>query len=117
MKKILVVDDEGEIRDLLETRLKANGYDVVTASDGVEGLVKAKDEKPNLIILDVSMPNMDGYSFIRELQKENLKNIPVLVFTARPHLQDLFKIEGIHNYMIKPFNADEFLSKVKDLIK
>src|SRR3989338_1841917 len=101
-KKILVIDDEPEMTELLKSRLESQSYEIITAHDGEEGLEKARYEKPDLIILDVLMPKMDGYTFVRELKvEEATKGIPVIVLTAKRRMQDLFKLEGIHDYILK----------------
>ncbi len=113
-KKILVIDDEAGVLKLIATRLEANKFVVVTAVDGAEGLEVAKREKPDLIILDIQMPKMDGYSFVRELKKiSDLQSIPIIVFTAKDKMQDLFKVEGIKDYIVKPFDAEVLLAAIK----
>ncbi|MFA5060017.1 MAG: response regulator [Candidatus Omnitrophota bacterium] len=113
-KKVLVVDDDPVVLKLVKSRLEANQYEVTTASDGDEGLQKLKTQKPDLIILDVEMPRMDGYTFVVELKKhDDLKNIPIIILTAKEHLKDLFKLEGIRDYIVKPFKAEKFLETVK----
>lgn len=117
MKKVLLIDDELEIVELLKMRLEANDYTVVAAFDGTQGLEKAKKEKPDLIILDVGMPKMDGFTFVRELKKiADVKSTPVIVLTARDKMEDIFKLEGVSHYLAKPFNADELLQKVKEML-
>ncbi len=117
--KILVIDDEPEIVQLEKNRLEKNHYEVISASDGVEGIVKARDEKPDLIVLDVLMPNLDGYSFVKELKTDpDIKRIPVIVLTSRDQLRQLFEIEGLtqDNFMIKPFNGEELVHRVKKIL-
>ena len=117
-KKILLIDDEPEIVELIGNRLKANKYDVTTAADGLQGLERAKDYKPDLIILDVGMPNMDGYTFIQEFKKiDELRNIPIIILTAKTHVQGLFKSEGIADCFLKPFDTLLLLSRIKDILK
>ncbi len=116
-KKILVVDDEPDLLKMVKLRLEANEFEVFTASDGAEGIIKARDCKPDLIIVDVLMPNLDGCAFVQELKKiSEIRSIPVIIFTARPDLQDLFKKEGIDYYIIKPYQPDEFLGKIKEIL-
>ena len=80
MTKILIVDDEITFIKTAQIRLEAIGYEVITANHGLAGLEKAENEKPNLIILDILMPMMDGYTMLREIrQKEDLKDIPVIM--------------------------------------
>ena len=115
-KKVLVVDDESELLELVKMRLEGSGFDVLTASDGMEGILKVQDEKPDLIILDVLMPNLDGRGFLEQLKNiEELKGTPVIIFTARPDMQELFEKEDIKHYIIKPYNADEFLKKINEI--
>jgi len=117
MKKILIVDDDINIRELLESRLNANGYEVVQASNGVEAFVKAKDENPDLIILDASMPVMDGYEFAKEARwQDSIKDIPILVLTAMAQTKSLFNSLGIDNFISKPFKSDELLCSISGCV-
>ena len=116
-KKILVIDDDAFMVAALEARLEANGYSVVSASDGEEGLQKAEDERPDLIVLDVVMPTMDGYTFIRELRKNSIiKQIPVIVLSGKDKLKDLFELEGINDFLLKPYQASDLLKKIEELL-
>ena len=116
-KKILVVDDEPEFVDMLKIRLEANDYAVVTAANGKEGVEKAAAEKPDLILLDILMPEMDGYSALKELKANNeTRDIPVIVVTAKSKMQGLFLVEGINDYVVKPFEADDLLLRIKRVI-
>lgn len=118
--KILVVDDEPVIIKVIESRLKANGYEVITASDGQEGLNLARSEKPDLIILDLMLPKIDGYRVCRLLKfDDNFKQIPVLMLTARVQESDKQKgmEAGADAYLSKPFDPETFLSMIKDLLK
>ncbi|MDD5432123.1 MAG: response regulator [Candidatus Omnitrophica bacterium] len=116
-KKILVVDDEPSLVEMLKMRLELNDFNVVTASDGQEGMLKAKSEKPDLILLDILMPNMDGYSFVREIKAdESLRNTNVIVLTAKAGMKDLFAIEGIKHYVEKPFEYSDLLAKINSLL-
>ncbi len=117
MKKILVVDDDPTLRELLQIRLESNGYEVITASDGVHGFAEAKRIHPDLIVLDVSMPAMDGYSLVKELKwHDDLKTIPILILTAKTHTEELFELEGISSFMTKPFNSKDLLSQIERTI-
>jgi len=119
-KKILLVDDE---RDLVETvtfRLEAGGYEVLPAYDGQEGLDKARKEKPDLIILDLMLPKMDGYKVCRMLKfDEKYKKIPIIMFTARAQQSDIEmgKEVGADAYVTKPFEPQALLGKIKELLK
>lgn len=119
-KKILVVDDERDLVGILEARLKAAGYEVIAAFDGAEGLEKAREEKPDLILLDVMMPKMDGYQVCRLLKfDEKFKEIPIILLTARnqPRDQQLGEQVGVNHYMSKPFENEELLQKIKACLK
>ena len=115
-KKILVIDDEPMIVELVKNRLEHEDYSVSTASDGLIGLEILRTQKPDLIVLDILMPNMDGYNFIQEVNKDpGINHIPILVLTANAHLKELFAMEGVDNYMVKPFDKEEFLDKIREL--
>ncbi|KAF0133706.1 MAG: response regulator with CheY-like receiver domain and winged-helix DNA-binding domain [Candidatus Saganbacteria bacterium] len=118
-KKILVVDDEEDIINTLTIRLKSNGYDVISASDGMSALSKAREEKPDLILLDIMLPKLDGYKVCRMLKfDENYKNIPIIMITAKVAEQDkkMGAEVGADAYLVKPFNPEELLRKVNELI-
>ena len=116
-KKILVIDDEPDFIKMLKTRLEAGGFDVITASDGEIGLQKWEQEGPDLIILDITMPNMDGYTFIQESkQKKNLKKIPIIILTAREGMKDLFMWEGAQDYFVKPVDDKKLFARISQLL-
>lgn len=113
-KKILIVDDEPEFVNLVRLRLEANGYEVIDAPDGEEGLKKAEEGNPDIILLDIMMPKKDGYTLMRELKyKETTKSIPIIVITAKPDMKDLFEIEGFKDYVVKPFEDEDLLLRIK----
>jgi len=116
-KRILTIDDEPDVRAMLKARLESKSYEVIAAADGEEGLEKVEYERPDLIILDVMMPRMDGYTFIREMRNRypDLK-IPIIVLTAKDKLKDLFEIEGIGDYLTKPYDAQELLQKIEKFL-
>jgi DNA-binding response OmpR family regulator len=119
-KRILVVDDEADLIEMVALRLQANDYEVLTAIDGQEGLDKARQEKPDLIILDLMLPKMDGYKVCRMLKfDEKFKQIPIILFTARAQEADLKLGEevGADAYLTKPFEPEILLAKIKELIK
>ena len=117
-KKILVVDDEQQLALAVKIRLQSRGYQVVTASDGQQGLEMAEREHPDLIILDVLMPVMDGYSCLRELNTRfGRGKIPIIVLTARDRMKDLFELEGIEDYVIKPFDHEDLLMRIDRAFK
>ncbi len=116
-KKILVVDDDLEIVELVRKRLEAHQYSVLTATDGAAGFNLALEQVPDLIVLDVVMPSMDGYTFVQELKRnEALKKIPVIVITAKSDMEALFLSEGVNYCLIKPLQTNLLLDKVRSLI-
>ena len=116
MKKILIVDDEADIIEILQFMLEANGYECVTAMDGEEGLKLAREISPDLIILDVMMPKINGYKISRLLKYDNkYKDIPILMITARSQAEDKLIGEetGVDEYITKPFELEEVIRKVE----
>jgi two-component system, OmpR family, alkaline phosphatase synthesis response regulator PhoP len=119
IKKILVVDDEPDVISLLTLMLKSQGYNVITAGDGQEGLEKARKENPDLILLDVMLPKMDGYKVARMLKfDENFSAIPIILLTAKIQEKDRQTgLEmGANDYMTKPFDTALLLSKIKAIL-
>ena len=117
-KKILIADDEQQLALAVKIRLQSKGYQVVTATDGRAALELAEQEKPDLIILDVLMPVMDGYSCLRELNiRFGRGKIPVIILTARDRMKDLFELEGIEDYVIKPFDHEDLLIRIDRAFK
>lgn len=115
-KKILLVDDEQDLLETLSFRLKANGYDVITADNGQAALEKARSEKPDLMILDLMLPKLDGYKVCRMLKfDEKYKHIPIIMFTARVQESDkkIGEEVGCDAYMTKPFEPQVLLATVK----
>jgi twitching motility two-component system response regulator PilH len=115
VKKILVVDDSPTERHVLLELLTKNGYQVSTAECGEEGIEKAKAELPDLILMDVVMPGLNGYQATRTLTRdEATRNIPIIVCTSKG--QETDKIWGLRqgaiDYLIKPINGDELLAKI-----
>ncbi len=117
-KKILIIDDEPNIVKMVEVRLKANNYDVVVASDGTQGMEKAKKEHPDLIILDVMMPGMDGFQFFKTIRKDPAQaGIPILMLTARGAMKDTFEMLGAEEFITKPFESEDLLLKIDHMFK
>ncbi len=116
-KKILLVDDEPEILEICHDYLKASGYDVVTAKDGLQGLALARREKPDLIVTDLMMPEMDGIDLIHAIRREN--NVPIIMLTARVEETDkLIGLEiGADDYITKPFSPRELVARVKVVLR
>ncbi|MBU0709139.1 MAG: response regulator [Candidatus Omnitrophica bacterium] len=118
-KKILLVDDEKDLVETLAFRLEASDYEVVKAHDGQDGLDKARSVHPDLIILDLMLPKMDGYKVCRMLKfDEKFKKIPIILFTARAQESDKKMGEevGADAYITKPFEAPVLLAKIKELL-
>ncbi len=119
-KRILLVDDEAQLVELVKMRLEANGYQVLTAYDGKEALDVAKKEMPDLIILDLMLPKIDGYKVCRMLKfDEKYKKIPIILFTARALEADkkVGMEVGADDYITKPFEPELLLMKIKDFLK
>ena len=115
-KKILVVDDEIDNVRLLESRLQASGYGVIIASDGLEALEKARQDKPDVIILDVMLPKMDGYKVCRMLKLDlKYKHIPIIMITGRAQDSDrnAGQEAGADAYIIKPFKIEELFGMIQ----
>jgi two-component system alkaline phosphatase synthesis response regulator PhoP len=118
--KILVVDDEPNIVQTLQDRLEMNDYQVVTAVNGQAGLEKATSEQPDIILLDVIMPIMDGLEMLERLRKnEATRSIPVIMLTARSQNQDVARANGfgIEDYVVKPFDLSELLEKIEAILE
>jgi DNA-binding response OmpR family regulator len=117
--KILLVEDDAMVRDLLEKSLIASGYEVFKAADGIEGLVKVDGFRPDLLIVDMMMPRLDGMTFVRAIKgNAETKTIPVIFLTARSDPRSM--IDGINvgakYYVPKPFALDDLLSKIEKAI-
>jgi len=115
-KKILVVDDEPNIVRTVADRLKMNGYDVLTAVDGEAAVALALSDKPDLILLDLMMPVLDGLAALQRLrQTDQTRAIPVIMLTARSQVQDVERATaaGAADYVVKPFDLVEVLEKIK----
>jgi adenylate cyclase len=118
--RILAVDDTPENVEILRMRLEANGYEVVTAADGEEGVRKARELRPDLILLDIMMPKLDGISAVRLLkQDETLRSIPVILVTAKADTRDV--VEGLDaggdDYLTKPFEHRALLARVRSMLR
>ncbi len=111
--RILVVDDEERIVNFLTSKLKASGYEVLTASDGVKGLEQAQAQEPDLIVLDLLMPKMNGLEMLKELR--SFSAVPVIILTAKG--EDADRIKGLQlgadDYLPKPFNPDELVARIE----
>ncbi|MGD0795230.1 MAG: response regulator transcription factor [Dehalococcoidales bacterium] len=111
--RILIVDDEVRILNFLVSKLKASGYDVLTAANGLEGLEQVKAQEPDLVVLDVLMPKMDGMAMLKELR--SFSAVPVIILTAKG--ADTDRIRGLQlgadDYLPKPFNPDELVARIE----
>ena len=118
--KVLVVDDEEYIQHILNFSFGAEGFDVLTASDGEEAIKKAKSVKPDVIVLDIMMPKMDGYEACKKLKSDpQTKNIPVILLTAKGRDVDrkLGTEAGADDYVVKPFSPGRLIERVEGIIK
>jgi len=116
-KCVLVVDDDRLIIDVAQHALKSKGYDVITAYDGLEALEALKKTTPDLILLDVQMPGMDGYTFIMKKSADPaIAGIPVIVLTSMGKTEPLFKRHGVKAYLLKPINTQQLLEKVLSIV-
>jgi two-component system response regulator MprA len=117
-EKILVVDDDEKITSMLRRGLAFEGYSVATASNGLDGLKQMIEEDPDLVILDVMMPQVDGWEVVRRL-REGGSSVPVLMLTAKDEVSDRVKglDLGADDYLVKPFALEELLARVRVLLR
>lgn len=118
-KKILAVDDEKHIVRLVQVNLQRHGYEVHTAYDGREALEKVREVKPDLIVLDVMMPHLDGFGVLRRLKADpETRDIPVIMLTAKAQDADVFRgwQSGVDSYLTKPFNPLELITFVERIL-
>ena len=119
-QKILIIDDEPHLVEILANRLHSAGYEVVSAGSGEIGLEKARTEKPDLILLDVLMPDLDGYEVLRHLKGAvQTRSIPVMMLTVKKWSEDIQKsiTGGAADYIVKPFHPAKLLERVKKVMK
>lgn len=118
--KILVIDDDLAINELIKVNLELAGYKVVQAFDGVKGFALAKQELPSLVVLDVMMPEVDGFTVAQRIRKNaQTAEVPILMLTALSQINDKVKgfDIGVDDYLVKPFEMDELLVRVRALLK
>ena len=118
MKKILIIEDEPNIRELILYNLKTNGYDGVAAEDGIMGITMVHREKPDLILLDIMLPEKNGYEICRELREEG-DDTPIIMITAKTEETD--KVKGLEygadDYISKPFGIRELMARIKAVLR
>lgn len=115
MKKILVVEDDRPIRNLYKDELADEGYEVITAADGVLGYEMFKKHNPDLITIDIKMPNMNGLELLDKIRKED-KNVPIIIYSAYGEFTQNFSTWAANEYLVKSSDLTEFKNKVKDLL-
>ena len=117
--KVLLVDDDPVILKLLQVNFEMEGYTVMTAADGVEGLEKARSERPDIVLLDIMMPRMDGLQVTQALKgDDSTKDIPIILLSAKAQASDIQagRDMGADDYLTKPFDPLELLERVGDLL-
>jgi len=114
-KKILIVDDEEDVLVILKKKLESERFSVVTARDGLEGLQQARVQSPDLILLDIVMPNKDGFGMLKDLRAdEKLQKIPVIMVTGKAESSSVFDGQylGATDYLIKPIDVEQLLKYI-----
>src|SRR3989449_10376786 len=118
MERILIIEDELPMRTALKDCLEAEGYRVLTAADGESGLQRALAEKPDLILLDIMLPRLDGFALCAELRRL-ADPVPILMLTAKGQVED--RVTGLNagadDYLVKPFSTEELLARVRALLR
>jgi DNA-binding response OmpR family regulator len=114
-QRVLLIDDEDRIVNFLALKLKISGYDVVCAGDGEKGLELARAVNPDILLLDVIMPGIDGLEVLRRLRK--FSNVPVIVLSAKERISEEVLALGANEFMSKPFNPDNLLAKIKTILR
>jgi DNA-binding response OmpR family regulator len=119
-RRILVAEDDSGVRDLIRTRLNAAGFDTHTATNGLEALMRIGELKPDALVLDINMPEMDGFGVLEALKDNPARaRLPVLVLTARHAAEDVRRAVGLgaKDYLTKPFNDAQLLARVARLLR
>jgi len=117
MKKILIIEDEDDLRELIKSHLESQEYEVVTANDGVIGFVKAQKERPDLIVLDIMMPNIDGRTFLTQITESDvIREIPIIIITALEEYADSPVADKVDAVFLKPFDLEAFTRKIKKIL-
>jgi DNA-binding response OmpR family regulator len=119
MSSILVVDDDPLIRTLVEHKLRQRGFEVISAESGEEGLRQAAAKRPDLIVLDAMMPELDGFEVLHRLKQDaGTAGIPVIMLTARKQERDIVAAlsSGARDYLVKPFMPEELIMRIRNLL-
>ena len=119
MAKIIIIDDEPDVIELVSFVLEKDGHQVLSETNGVKGLALVQQELPDLLILDVMMPDMDGYTVTSKLfEQEKTRDIPIIILTAKEKVRELFQmLHNVVDYVGKPFEPAMLKSKVSDVLK
>lgn len=120
MTKILIVEDDVMLLETMKFRLEASGYEIIVAENGKEGSFKAMSEKPDLILADIMMPELDGIAMVKIIRaNSDLKTVPIIVCSALGRDEDIKKAmeTGANDYITKPYESDVLLKKIEDLLK
>lgn len=118
-KKILIADDSPTIVEITKAMLKSEGHIIETASNGAEALKKIAESHPDLLLLDVMMPDMDGYAVVQALRRDAKPGDPgythVIIITSKDKMRDLFELEGVDGFLVKPFFRTELIDKINEV--
>jgi two-component system chemotaxis response regulator CheY len=119
MATVLVIDDTAVLRKIIKFNLEKAGYKVEEAIDGYDGLEKVKSVKPDLILLDLMMPRLDGFGFMEKIKNTEEKDVPIVVLTAKGSKEDIDRVKalGANDFMNKPFSPKDLVQKVGDILK
>ncbi|MBU3911053.1 MAG: response regulator [Candidatus Omnitrophica bacterium] len=118
-KKILVVDDDPDLLKMLKLRIESEGYEFLSVQDGEDMIREMRAKRPDVVLLDIMLPKLDGYTALREMRKEeSFKDTPVIILTAkeRKKVGDLFAFEKVAFFVEKPFDAKDLLRKIRSLL-
>lgn len=117
-KSILIVDDDPVLQKMVTPFLVSNGYNVINVADGQSALEAITMNKPDVILLDIQMPRMNGYTFIFEIRNiPEARHIPIIVITAKEGMEDIFKVEGVKDYLTKPVDHQQLLKSIQLALK
>ena len=117
-KHIMIVDDDEEIRNLLRIRLEAEGFSVSMVEDGDKAVEAVQKQEPDLVIMDVMMPNLDGITTLKQMNQMRKEKIPVVIVTGSSIVwEDEFRMEGARAFMRKPFDSNQLARHVKEILK